>query len=65
MLLDQDDSPRQLARGNLVIEEFGDALELVWRGGNIGGARTTENGRSEQRGGERNPLKKRNELCKC
>jgi len=65
MLLDQDDSPRQLARGNLVIEEFGDALELVRRGGDIGGARPTENRRSEQRGGERNPLKKRNELCMC
>jgi hypothetical protein len=65
MLLDQDDSPRQLARGNLVIEEFGDALELVRRGGDIGGARPTENGRSEQRGGERNALKKRNELCMC
>ena len=38
MLLDQDDSPRQLARGNLVVEEFGDALELVRRGRDIGGA---------------------------
>ena len=65
MLLDQDDSPRQLARGNLVIEEFGDALELVRRGGDIGGARAIENRRSEQRGGERNPLKKRNQLCMC
>jgi hypothetical protein len=52
-------APRQLARGNLVVEEFGDALEFGRRGQDIGGARPTENRRSKQRGGERNPLKKR------